>query len=258
MKKIIKVLLLLILICIIASLILSRYIEEKSDISRKLGNVWSGGEISTYNYATILKNFEYYLKILEKEEYKIAYKLAPYEYERYKLYDDFVEDAKKINYSEVQILEILKRTEKMYSIIFKTKTVEKMEYLMTFNEENNAFTITPETFLEYTEFSKTIKKKKVAYELVNTTNYLEKYVATIKITNLSKKENVNISNISLIQNDVKNIKGNINSVQLEPEETKIITVEFETYIDFPNKIEISRYLEEKEKTEKYIFNIEEE
>ena len=107
------------------------------------------------------------------------------------------------------------------------------------------------------EYDEKLKKKKVTYELVSSVNYIDKYIANIRITNHSNKDIVNISNIELIQNNAKHIKGDIKTVNLSPEETKEISIEFETYIDFPNKIEISRYIAKNDETEKYILIIEE-
>ena len=106
MKKIAKILIILIIIGLLINITLSRYVEEKSDISRKIGSIWSGGPISTYNYYTISKNFEYYISFLKNEDYESAYKFLPYEYRQYKNYDNYVEDARKINYTKFQVKEI--------------------------------------------------------------------------------------------------------------------------------------------------------
>ena len=84
---------------------------------------------------------------------------------------------------------------------------------------------------------------------------MDKFVANIKITNLSKKDSIKILNIKLI-NGGEHISGNIKDINLAPQELKMFSVEFETYIDFPNKIEISRYVEKKDLTETYVFNLE--
>ena len=256
-KKLPKILIVLILAGIALNIMLTRYIKEESDISSKLGQKWNGGQVSLYNYRAITKNFEYYINYLKNKDYKSAYKLVGHEYKTYKDLENFSQEMAKIEYEDLQIVSVIQRTKNMYSIIYKTKSHEKLENLMVFNEENTSFKITPETFLEYKEYEEAIKKKNVKYELLNTINYIDKYIANIRITNLGKKESVNISNIELVQSDVKHIKGNITDLKINPEETKTITVEFKTYIDFPNKIEISRYIEKKDKTEVCILNIEE-
>lgn len=256
-KKLPKILIILILVAIALNIMLSRYIKEESDISRKLGPKWNGGQVSIYNYRAITKNFNYYINHLKNKDYKSAYKLVGYEYKTYKDFETYISEMEKISFEDLQITSVIQRTKYMYSIIYSSKSHEKLENLMIFNEENTSFIITPETFIEYKEYEESVKKNNVKYELLNTLNYLDKYVANIKITNLSKKKDVIISGIELVQNNVKHIRGNVNDIKLKPEESKNITVEFETYIDFPNKIEISRYIEKKDKIEIYILNIEE-
>ena len=255
MKKIIKVLIFLILICIVLNITLSRYVEEKSDISRRLGNVWTGAQISTYNYAAISKNFELYKNCILKEDYENAYKFLSYEYKKYKSIEEYINAIQDIHINEFEISKIIRRTEKMYSITLTNGNSEVIENLMIFNEDNTSFSIVPETFIEYKEYNKKIKKKKVEYELVSTVNHIDKFVASINITNLSKSEVINISDIELVKNDVKHISGNLNEVEINPNETKNITIEFKTYIAFPEKLEITRYIEKKEKTEKYTFDL---
>ena len=76
---------------------------------------------------------------------------------------------------------------------------------MIFNSDNTSFTITPETFLEYKEYKEKLKKNKTEYELLSTVNFVDKYIVNLRITNLDKKEVVNISDISLLLNDAKHI-----------------------------------------------------
>lgn len=258
MKKIVKLLISLILICIVLNIILLRYIDEKSDISKRIGSKWTGGQLSTYNYLAIRNNFEYYISYLTNEDYETAYKYAPYTYKAYKSYEEFLEDIKNISFEDVQVTDIIRKTQRLYTINFNTKNKEELEFIMIFNEENDAFSVTPGTFLEYKELNQKIKKKNVEYKLIDTTNYLDKYIANIEITNNSKKDTVNILEINLRQNDVKKVKGNISNIEIQPNESQNITVTFETDIYFPNKIEISRHIEKNDKEEKYVFNIEEE
>ena len=257
MKKLPKILIILIITGIVLNILLSRYIERESDISRKLGPIWNGGQVSMYNYRAISKNFEYYIYHLKNKDYEKAYNLVGYGYKLYKDFETYVEDVEKVNYEELQITNVIQRTKYMYSIIYSTKSTENIENLMIFNEENTAFTIMPEPFLEYKEYEERIKKKNVEYELLNTINYIDKYIVNLKITNFDKKESVIISNVELVQNNVKHIKSNIKEdIKVAPGESKNIALEYETYIDFPNKIELSRQLEKTKKIETYILNIE--
>ena len=116
MKKVNKILILLILIGIFIIITLSRYVASESDISRKLGEIWSGSQISTYNYRVISKNFEHYVSILKEKNYEEAYKYLPYEYKQYKDFDNYIKDMEKIDYNDFQVINIIKRTENMYSI----------------------------------------------------------------------------------------------------------------------------------------------
>ena len=130
------------------------------------------------------------------------------------------------------------------------------ENLLIFNKDNTVCTIRPENFLEHVEYEKLkTKKGKVEYTLIDTVNYLDKYVAKINISNNNKNKTVTISNI-ILKNNAEKINGNINNLIIEPNESKIIEVEFETFIDFPNQIEIQRYIEKKDSLEKHVFNLE--
>ena len=111
----------------------------------------------------------------------------------------------------------------------------------------------PEPFLEYKEFNKKIKKKKVIYELVNTTNYINKYIANINITNQSE-DSIKI-NINLNGETGWHKEGNIKNISIAPNETKNLNIEFETYIDFPSQIEVIKSIDGNDKIEKYAFNL---
>ena len=135
MKKLKKFLIILIMVGIFLIITLSRYIEHEEDISRKIGNIWNGNQISTYNYAAIARNFEYFTSFLEKEDFETAYKFTPYEYKMYKSFDEFYKIVENINFENIQITNIKRRTERVYSVIFQTLDEEKYEFLMAFNEE---------------------------------------------------------------------------------------------------------------------------
>ena len=255
MKKIAKILIVLICIGIFLNITLSRYVEESSDISGKLGSKYTGGVISTVNYARISQNFEFYLSLLKAEDYEGAYKVLPYNYTSYKTYEDFCGEVKGINYESATIKSITKKTANLYSLIVKIENSEK-EFLMLFNTENTSFSIIPETFLEHKTLEESIKKKKVKYEVVDTINYVDKFVANIQIENLSSKDTIKISGINLVKENGKIIKGNIElPLEVGPNETKSMALEFETDIDFPIQIEFLREFEKKGLVEKYTIDI---
>lgn len=254
MRKITKTLIILILIGLFIIVSFSKYAEEKNDISNKIGNVWTGGQISTVNHATISRAFNKYLEYLKNEQYEEAYRMLSYDYTVYKDYETFLNEIKGVNYENARIEDIIRRTDFVYSIIINTDDTKK-ENLLIFNAENTAYSIRPETFLEHKDVGEELKKRNVKYEVVDTVNYIDKFIANINITNLNKKDSIKISDIKLINGD-EHISGNINDIVLNPQESKMISVEFETYIDFPNQIEISRYIEKKDSSETYIFNLE--
>lgn len=254
MKKIMKTLIILIIIALFILITFSKFADQKAAMENNIGNVWTGGPISTVNYATITKIYSKYLEFIKNEEYENAYKMLSYAYTEFKDYDTFISEINTYNYKNAYIEEIIRRTDYVYSIILNSDDVKK-ENLLIFNNENTHCTIRPETFLEHNLINEIIKKKKVEYELIDTVNYIDKFVVNIKITNLNKKDIVKISNIKLV-NGGENINSNLNVISLNPEETKTLTVEFETYIDFPSRLEITRYIEKKDSKESYMFNLE--
>ena len=90
MKKIIKILLSLILILAFLNITLSRYSDEMSDISRRLGNKITGGTISARDYARISELYKKYIEALKIKDYETAYNFLSYEYKQYKDYESFL------------------------------------------------------------------------------------------------------------------------------------------------------------------------
>ena len=254
MKKIVKILLTLIIIGIFLNITLSRYVEEKSDVSRRIGDKLNGGTMSTSEYAKILEVYEEYTNNLKSGDYEKAYSFLSYEYKQYKTYEDFLKEIKDLNYENIKIEEIIKRTEKMYSVIINEDDIKK-ENLIIYNSETLKCFIVPEPFLEHNVLNKNLKKKNVEYEVIDTINYIDKFVVNMKITNLSKKDSVCISKFEIINDDGKNISSNLEKLKLEPLEERIVTVTFNTYIEFPNQIRISRLIEKKNLTESYLLDI---
>lgn len=249
MKKIIKVLMVLLVIAILIAITLSRYVEERLNISREIGTIWNGGPISTTNYVTIIKNFEKYIALLNEKNYEEAYKMTFYEYAKFKDYESYCSEMNNKDYSDVYVKNIIRRTIYVYSIFLSNEE----ENLFILNQDETGFAVVPTTLIEYKTTNKSMKKRNVEYKLKNIANYINKYEAEIEIKN-NTKETINISKVKL-KNNAKLIDGDISSILVAPKETKNIKVKFETHIDFPNAIEISRYIEKKNANETYIITI---
>ena len=117
----------------------------------------------------------------------------------------------------------------------------KKQNLVIYHPNSARYQIVPDTLIEYNKVNKKLKKDKILYEILETSNYVDKFVMTMKITNLDKKNAAMIKEIKLNKNDgLRKISGNINNIDIAPVEEKYLTVEFETNIDFPEEIDISR------------------
>ncbi len=251
MKKIFKILLCLICIGIFIIITFSRYADEKSDISRKIGNKVSGGTISTIEHARISRVHEEYINMLKLGDYETAYNLFSYNYKQFKDYKTFITDVSKLNLEEIAIEEIIKRTENMYSVILNNGD----ENLIILNDKKNRFVLIPEPFLEYKELNKSLKKKSVKYDILSTTNYVDKFILSMQITNLSKKEAINIIDVKLNDDGTRLINSDFEGLILQPLETKQILIECDTDINIPKKVEISRKFEKKNSIETYSIDI---
>lgn len=249
MKKILKVLIVLLAIAILVLLAVSRYVDEKSDISRNIGGIWNGGPISTADYATITRSFEKYITMLNEKNYEDAYKMLFYEYKSYKDYETYYKEIIGKDYTAVYIEDIIRRTTYVYSIFLSNDE----ENLFILNQEETGFAVVPTTLIEYKELDKTIKKKNVVYKLKTISNYVDKYEIELELTNNTNKS-INLSSIKL-KNNAKLIKGDITQVSLEPKKTKTLKITYKTHLDFPTAIEITRYIENKKTDEKYILQI---
>lgn len=249
-KKIIKILFSLICIGIAFNILFSRYVEEKSDISRKIGNEVSANTMTTREYVNVTEAYGKYMDYIKSGNIEEVYNLFLYDYKQHKDYETYFKEISMRNYNDAEISEVIKRTNNMYSIILNVED-EKIENLVIYDEDNSKYYIVPENLLEYNVLNKVIEKKKVSYEIVDTLNYIDKYVANIRITNLNQKKSITISEINLSSDGRKDIKSNLKQVELAPLESKDIVVEFETYIDFPDKIKISRVINEKNIVETY-------
>lgn len=255
MKKIIKILLFLIIILIFLNVTLSRYTDEKSDVSRRLGSKITGGTISISEYARISELYGKYTDALKNGDYETAYDFLSHEYKQYKDYETFLAEISELDFSNVAIHNIVIKTENMYSIEINING-EKKENLIVFPPDLTNCFIVPEPFIEYKEINKKFKKRNVDYEIISTTNYLDKFIVDMEITNLDKKDVVSISEFELREDAMLGKKADIETIEIAPMETRSISVQFETNIDFPNKIAVSRIIEDKDIIETYVIDIE--
>lgn len=254
MKKIIKILLTLICIGIFAYITLSGYVDEKTDVSRRVGNKINGGTMSTTEYAAVSEAYGIYMDYLKSGDYATAYSFLSYEYKQYKTIEEFLNEIKEIKIDNVEVKEIRKMTDKLYSVIIDDGDGEK-ENMVIFNSDSIRFFVVPDTFIEHKVVNGKLKKKNVQYEVIDTINYIDKFVVNMKITNISKKDSAYISKIELKNDGKKETDGSLIGFKLAPLESKEVTVEFETYIEFPNQIKISRTIKENDLVETYFIDI---
>lgn len=240
-KKVSKTLISLMIILIVVLVTFLNYAEQKEDVSQKIGNKIYGGTISTIDFAKIVKVYNTYNEMLKNGEYQEAYNALSYEYMQYKDYENFLKDIKnnEITIAD-EILDIRQLTAYMYMITVNAGETQ-FQSLIIYNPNSAKYHVVPNTLLEHKEINKKIKKDNVVYEILETNNYIDKFVLNMKIINLDKKNTAEIDNIKLNRNNgLRMIKGNISNIELKPLEEKNISIEFETDIDFPKEIEISR------------------
>lgn len=239
MKKITKILIVLLVILIAVYITFLKYVDTKADIGTRIGNKLYGGALSTVEFAKITKVYGKYLEMIKNGEYENAYSICSYKYRNYRDYEYFLEKIKNENIETYELKDINKLTEYMYLIVLNDGQKE-LKNLVIYIPSTAKYQIVPETFLEHKEVNKKIKKKNVTYEILETSNYTDKFLVKVRITNESKKESANISSIKLVREEYRSIYGNLKSVSLSPLEEKILEIEFETSIEFPNAIEFSR------------------
>lgn len=253
MKKIIKTLIIFIIISIFIFITLSMYIAEKMDVSQKIGGKLYGGIISTAEFSKISNVYNKYIEMINNGEFQEAYGVLSYEYKNYRDYEYFLKNVVTQNLNLFRITQINKITEYAYLIKLISEDSE-IDNLVIFNPDTAKYQIVPDTFLEHREVNQKIKKSKVTYEIIDTINYADRFIVNIKILNQNKKENVEISNIKLIREGARSIKGDKNNILISPLEEKLLTLEFETDIDFPTGVEISRVFLNNKSSRTYTIN----
>ena len=254
MKKIIKILLILICIGIFILVTLTRYVEKEFDVSSRFGKVLSGGVMSTKEYAMINDAYTIYIDNLKSGDFEKAYTFLSYEYKQYKTLDDFLIENLEKDFSSINVSQIIKRTDRLYSVIL-TDGEKQFENMILYNPETARCFIIPDTFIEKKILENKIKEKSVEYTIKETVNYLNKYTVDLEISNLSKKDTVIIDDVELILEDGKVKKDGIKgSITIMPETTKNIVVEYDTYIEFPIGINVLRKMNN-EKIKTYLIEI---
>lgn len=241
-KKVERALILLIVILAIVLVTFSNYAKQKGDVSKKIGNKIYGGTISTIDFAKVTKVYNTYITMLKNGEYQNAYDSLSYEYTEFKDYGSFLKDIKNGDIKlDGKISEIRQLTEYMYMINITCDDGSKIQNLVIYHPNSARYQIVPDTLIEHTEMDKKIKKDSLLYEILETNNYVNRFVLTMKITSFDKKNVATITEIKLNKNDgLRKVSANIDNIVLEPLEEKYLTIEFETNIDFPEEIDISR------------------
>lgn len=241
MKKVTRTLIFVIIVLIVVLFTFLNYADKKSDVSKKIGNKIYGGTISTIDFAKVVKVYNLYNEMLKNGEYQSAYDALSYEYRQIKDYDTFLNDIKnKSIVATDNISEVRQLTDYTY-MVTSIVNENEVQSLIIYNPSTARYQIAPEAFIEHQNSNRKIKKDKAIYEVFETNNYVDKFVLTMKITNLDKKNTLTINDIKLDRDDgLKKIRGDFVGLKLAPLEEKELIIEFKTDIDFPQAIEISR------------------
>ncbi len=246
MKKSLKLFLIIDIILLVVVITLPRYVSQKADVSRKLGEAWSGGTISVNEYRMLTKLMTEYLEAVKSGSPEEAYRFLSGYYKKYQDFDTY--SAKILSYQGVEywIEDVIPVTKNLYEIDVHLGN-EKVQYLLMYMDKT--FFVVPEPLIEYREYQNTIyKKNQLAIELQSTFNYVDSYQVNLVITNKSKKDSLEIHSFKLYADGLLPKEGDIVSVSVLPQEEKNLLISFDTHLSFPSTLEISYFVNGKDKT----------
>ncbi len=233
----------LLLILILFVLFFPKVFEEKIDISKKIGQKWSGGSMTTTEYATISECSALYLDSLCKQDYVKAYHLLTPTYRSYITQEEFEKPLKQQIVSTYEIQSIQPLTQNAYQVNVIVNESQKEQFLVLIEE--NAFHIAPDLFLEYRAFEKVLKEGKASYQVHEMINYSNRCVVKMTITNTDRRRDLKVINMQLLSDESRLRKSDFEMTTIAPRETKTLEITFETQVDFPMGLWMQLQLGEK-------------
>lgn len=238
MNKVTKILLIIFFILLFAFIILKSYTQDMNDMSLKVGTPVGGGELTMREYYTLVQCIETYNDYLKSGDYQTAYNILGSSYRNYADFETYEKNMQSKNIGKMQVENIDIVTKTTFKIYTSTSG-EKENYSIILDNEKDRFSIYPESFLDYAQKNETITKKGLKCKLIDYVVNIDKTYFNFEITNTSKKEIIEISNSILTTNLMDTIE-NKEIIQIEPGETKKITLEYKTTYAFPTQLVLER------------------
>lgn len=256
--KLQKIFLIIIGILIILIFLVNILVPKEKTIEEKIG-IADLMNLSTTDYTYVKElSVNKYFRHIKSKEYDIAYKMLSSEYKNIKSYEDFVKEAEKLNVNDVTIKDIKSKGDYVYAadITFGGTTLTNTKYLIFADEFNEKiFYISPDKFIKYYISEYKMSKNNMKFKVLNYTVNSDTIIMNVEIENKSKKDNIEISQISIISNLGKTRDSLKEKIIIEPRETETIRLVFNTKYEFINKMQITRDFINQNKIKIYTFGI---
>lgn len=250
-KKITKFLLILCLILFVIYLLVSKYSYESTDMSLIVGTKIGGGELTMSDYYTLVKYMDMYKESILHEKYELAYSFIGSSYKKLVTYEEFVTNIPK-NIDKMRVAQIDRVTNSTFKVLIDMSG-ETYNYSLILEEDSDNFDILPDGFLDYQKVNQKEKRKGLQCVLTDYTVNYDNCVFNFELKNTAK-DSIKISSSTLYTN-LDDVIKNDNQVEINPGETKMVTLTYQTDYTFPKKIVLSRDINNGEKTLEYTFDL---
>lgn len=251
MNKITKFLLITCLILFIICMLVMRYDSEMNDMSAKVGAKIGGGELTMSDYYTLVQYMDMYKESILHEKYELAYSFIGSSYKNKVSYKEFTNNIPS-NIDKMQVAQIDRITNTTFNVSLDMSG-EFYNYSIIIDKEANDFEILPDSFLDYQKVDKKKKKKGLQCLLTDYTVNCNNCILNFEIKNTSK-ESVQISNSTLYTN-LRDVIENEEQIEIQPGETKVVSIMYETDYAFPTKVVLERNFQDSEKVIEYTFDL---
>lgn len=241
-KKLSATLVVILIVVCFLNVTLKDFEKEKLNMANIIGEKVTGKQVTLNEYVMLCeKTIGIYISAARSGDSAKMYSLLTPQYRDIISYDNYVESIKNIDFSNAYISNIDVLTTNLYTAEVVYDNQNAQEYLILLEDED--FGLVPEKFLEYVEVNEDIKKRNVIYTLLGYEVRTDACIFDLKIKNENKDE-ILISKANMLNNYGVDTDVNLNE-KIAPGEEKIISITFETELDFPEVFEITRETEKK-------------
>ncbi len=251
MNKITKFLLITCLILFVLCMLMLKYDTSLSDMRSKIGSKITGGELTMSDYYTLVQYMNMYKESIVHEKYELAYSFIGSSYKKYVSYEEFLKKIPQ-DMEKMQISDIERITMTTFNVLLDISG-DKYEYSIVVDSDTSKFEILPDSFIDYQKVEKQEKNKELQCKLNDYIVNCKNCVFNLELNNTSS-ENIKIENVTLYTN-LQDTIVNEESFEIIPDETKAISLTFNTDYAFPDKLIIVRSVGESEKTIEYTFDL---